>query len=114
MQDLREREKRFLDAWKRGVHMAGKTCFKLKVPAIDDATHKSQLEPDWSYIEETLTARSHGEAAFLAAMCSFYNAEWGQILLVRAGYPNLCDLAAKLDEPHAAVIAELFLNYPGW
>lgn len=114
MYDYRERERRFLDAWKRGVLLAGEDCFRVKSPTVESATHKRQLEPDWDYIEETITARSRGEAAFLAAMCSFYNAEWGQSLLVRAGYPNLCDLAAKLDEPHAGIVAELFLNYPGW
>ena len=114
MYDYREREQRFLAAWKRGVQLAGPGYFKLKAPTVEAATHKGQLEPDWDLIEETLTARSRGEAAFLAAMCSFYNAEWGQSLLVRAGFPNLCDLASKLDEPHAGIIAELFLNYPGW
>lgn len=114
MYDFSQREKRFLDTWKRGVQLVGQGSFKLKAPTVESATHKSQLEPDWDLIESTLTARSRGEAAFLAAMCSFYNAEWGQSLLVRAGYPNLCDLAAKLDEPHTGIIAELFVNYPGW
>ena len=102
MYDYRERERLFLAAWKRGVQLAGPGYFKLKAPTGEAATHKGQLEPDWDLIEETLTARSRGEAAFLAAMCSFYNAEWGQ------------SLASKLDEPHTGIIAELFLNYPGW
>lgn len=114
MYDFRERERRFLEAWKRGVLLAGPGCFKVKAPTVEAATHKQQLEPDWDFIEASLTVRSRGEAAFLAAMCSFYNAEWGQTLLVRACYPNLCDLAAKLDAPYAQIIAELFLNYPGW
>lgn len=114
MYDYRERERLFLAAWKRGVQLAGPDYFKLRAPTVEAATHKGQLEPDWDLIEETLMVRSRGEAAFLAAMCSFYNAEWGQSLLVRAGFPNLCDLASKLDEPHTGIIAELFLNYPGW
>ena len=114
MHDYRERERRFLDAWKQGVQMAGPRCFKVTAPSVEDATHKRQLEPEWDYIDETITARSRGEAAFLAAMCSFYNAEWGQSLLVRAGYPNLCDVASKLDEPRARIIAALFVHYPGW
>ena len=112
--DFREREQRFLEAWKQGVRIAGPECFRVTAPTVGDASHKRQLEPDWDHIEATLLARSRGEAAFLAAMCSFYNAEWGQSLLERAGYPNLCDLAGKLDEPRAGIIAELFLYYPGW
>ena len=114
MTDYRERERRFLEVWKQGVALAGQDCFKVSAPSVEDATDKRQLEPDWDFIEETLMVRSRGEAAFLAAMCSFYNPEWGQSLLVRAGYPNLCDLAAKLDAPRAKVIAALFVSYPGW
>jgi hypothetical protein len=109
-----QREARFLDAWKRGVQMAGENYFRLKAPTVEAAMHKHQLAPDCELIEASLGARSRGQAAFLAAMCSFYDAEWGQRLLVRAGYPNLCDLASKLDPPYAEIIAELFLNYPGW
>jgi hypothetical protein len=47
-------------------------------------------------------------------MCSFYNAQWGQKLLTEAGFPNICDIASKLDSEHAEVIAELFLTYSGW
>ena len=53
-------------------------------------------------------------AAFLAALCAFFNSHWGQVLLERAGCPNLCDLAGKLDAERSAVIAELFLTYQGW
>ena len=52
--------------------------------------------------------------AQLAALCSFFNSDWGQGLLVRAGYHNLCDLAGKLDPERAGIIAELFLSYDGW
>lgn len=109
-----EREVRFLAAWKRGVRLAGEHYFRREAPTVDAATHKHQLAPDGELIEASLGGRSRGQAAFLAAMCSFYDATWGQTLLVRAGYPNLCDLAAKLESPYADVIAELFLNYPGW
>lgn len=109
-----EREQRFLDAWKRGVRLAGENYFKLEAPTVETATHKNQLAPDCELVEASIGGRSRGQAAFLAAMCSFYDAEWGQSLLVRAGYPNLCDLASKLDPPHAGIVAELFLNYPGW
>ena len=112
--DWQEREERFLRAWKRGVRLAGERCFDITSASIEGAIDKDQLRPSWDYVEAYLTDRSKGEAAFLAALCSFFNSHWGQALLERAGYPNLCDLAEKLDAERAGVIAELFLSYQGW
>ncbi len=109
-----EREQRFLAAWKRGVTLAGEACFKVTAESVGAATSREQLRPDWDYIEAHLLDRSNGEAAFLATLCSFFNSEWGQVLLDRAGYPNLCDLASKLDPGSAEIIAELFVSYHGW
>ena len=108
------RQARFLAAWKRGVRLAGERCFDITAANVDRATDKDQLRPSWDYIEAHLLDRSRGEAAFLAALCSFFNRHWGQALLERAGYPNLCDLAATLDAERSAVVTELFLNYQGW
>jgi hypothetical protein len=65
-------------------------------------------------VEAHLLDRSRGEAAFLAALCAFFNSHWGQGLLERAGCPNLCDLAGTLDGERSAVVMELFINYQGW
>ena len=108
------RQARFLAAWKRGVRLASERCFDITAASVDRATDKDQLRPSWDYIEVHLLDRSRGEAAFLAALCSFFNSHWGQALLERAGYPNLCDLAATLDAERSAVVTELFLNYQGW
>ena len=112
--DYRQQQARFLDAWKRGVRLAGEGCFEVTASSVASATDKEQLRPRWDYVEAYLMDRSNGEAAFLAALCSFFNSHWGQALLERAGYPNLCDLAAKLDAERAGIIAELFLSYQGW
>ena len=109
-----QRQARFLAAWKRGVSLAGEHCFDVTAASVDRATDKDQLRPSCDYIEVHLLDRSRGEAAFLAALCSFFNSHWGQALLERAGYPNLCDLAGTLDAERSTVITELFLNYQGW
>lgn len=121
-EDSRAREIIFLNAWKRGVKLAGPHYFKNTLPTpgagpladVENATSKWQLCPDLQMIRRAIGGVSRGEGAFLAAMYSFYNAKDGQQLLKRAGYPNICDLAAKLDSRRAGIIAELFLNYPGW
>ncbi len=109
-----QRQAQFLAAWKRGVRLAGERCFDITAVTVDRATDKDQLRPSWDHVEAHLLDRSRGEAAFLAALCAFFNSDWGQGLLERAGCPNLCDLAAMLDTERSAVIAELFLTYQGW
>jgi len=112
--DWRAREAAFLTAWKRGVRLVGESCFDITAVSVEAATDKDQLRPSWDHVEAHLLDRSRGEAAFLAALCSFFNSHWGQALLERAGYPNLCDLAGTLDAERSRVIAELFLSYQGW
>ena len=104
---------RFLAAWKQGVWLAGEEFFYVKVP-VESATDKKQLMPNSQYINEKIGMLSDGQAAFLAAMCSFYSSHWGQKLLEKCHYPNICDLAAKLEDEPREIIAELFFNYDGW
>ena len=112
--DPDQRAERFLVAWKRGVALAGESYFLVEIPSVVEATHRNQLRPNYALVEDAVGRISAGQGAFLAAMYSFFNADDGQRLLARAGYPNICDLAAKLEGAHAEVIAELFLNYHGW
>ena len=112
--DWRAREEAFLDAWKRGVRLAGERCFDITSASVEGATDKDELRPSWDYVEAHLLDRSRGEAAFLASLCAFFNSHWGQALLERAGCPNLCDLAERLDSERTGIIAELFLSYQGW
>jgi len=112
--DSDQRAERFLAAWKRGVAFAGESYFLVETPSVAEASHRNQLRPNYALVEDAVGRVSSGQGAFLAAMYSFFNAEDGQRLLARAGYPNLCDLAAKLEGEHAEIVAELFLNYHGW
>lgn len=112
--DARTRPARFLAAWKRGVLLAGPRYFNATAESVQAATHKNQLRPDFALIDSAIGGISRGEGAFLAAMYSFFNSEDGQVLLKAAGFPNICDLAAKLDKDQAEVIAELFVSYHGW
>jgi hypothetical protein len=114
LNDYRVRAQRFLEAWKRGVTLIGTRFFEIKTSSVGSATDKNQLRPNWDQVEESIGVLSRGEAAFLGAMCSFYNAEWGQRLLQDAGFPNICDIASKLDREHAEIVAELLLTYSGW
>jgi len=108
------KQARFLAAWQEGVRLAGKRYFRITAPSVEQATDIDQLRPNDEEIEDAIGVISSGEAVFLAAMVSFFNAELGQGLLQKCGYPNISDLASKLDEPRARVIAELFVNYHGW
>jgi len=114
LNDYRIRERRFLEAWKQGVLIAGESYFNITAPGVAEATDKNQLRPDWNHIDAHIGYLSRGEAAFLAAMYSFFNSVDGQRLLEGVDFPNICDLAAKLDPDRAEVIAELLMTYPGW
>jgi hypothetical protein len=108
------RRENFLVGWKCGIQLAGETYFKITAESVDAAHDKWQLQPDYEMIQDAIGRISAGQGAFLAAMYSFYNPDDGQKLLTAAGYPNLADLASKLDPEQSEVIAALFLNYGGW
>jgi hypothetical protein len=112
--DAIARPPRFLAAWKRGVKLAGAQYFHVRAISVEAATDKNELKPNRQAIQDAIDEISRGQGAFLAAMYSFYNCNDGQELLIQAGYPNICDLAAKLDKDHAEIISELFLSYAGW
>lgn len=114
MIDAGARPARFLAAWKRGVLIAGAHYFHVKADSVEAATDKWQLKPNQEAIENALGVVSDGQGAFLAAMYSFFNPDKGQELLADVGRPNICDLAGRLDNERAEVIAELFLSYAGW
>ena len=112
--EQQQRQARFLDAWKRGVRLAGERCFDITAPSVDRATDKDELRPNRDHVDAHLLARSRGEAAFLAVLCGFFNSDWGQALLEQAGFANLFELAGTLDAERSAIMSELFLTYQGW
>ena len=106
---------RFLEAWKRGVRLAGPQFFGMGGPRadLDHAESKWDLRPKMDLIDRAIGVMSSGEKVFLAALTSFYNAEDGGELLKRVHVQGLADFGG-LDLERRAVIAELILNYTGW
>ncbi|HGH3966331.1 TPA: hypothetical protein ACJIQ0_002306 [Pseudomonas aeruginosa] len=104
----------FLQAWKRGVHIAGTEWFGDGTRAgLQQATSKWQLRPNVQRLNEALGVLSSGQRLFLSAMVSFYNASEGGAMLKRCQFEGLADLGG-LDLERRKVIAELVLHYDGW
>jgi len=105
----------FFDAWQRGVKIAGHQWFGDGTTATAaNAASKYDLAPRYDDIDAALGWLSSGEAVFLAAMYSFYNADAGGKMLKRRRVNGLADVAASLDEPRRQVIADLLVSYAGW
>lgn len=108
-------EDAFFDAWRGGVRLAGPRYFgKGTAEAVNYATRKWDLEPDYELVTSALGVLSSGEAIFLAAMYSFYNSDDGGKMLAQLGVTAPGDIAAALDEPRRRVIAALLIAYAGW
>jgi len=110
-------EQAFLEAWKRGVAIAGEQWFGDGTRHSGFARSKWDLSPRMDKINDDIGVLSSGEAVFLAAMVSFYNSYSGGELLQRAvgvKHIGLADIAASLDEPRRRVIAGLLVSYNGW
>lgn len=102
----------FLEAWKRGVEIAGWQFFGTGQPVA--ATSKYDLAPSYDMIERAMSYLSSGEAVFLAAMYSFYNSDAGGKWLTQLGVNGLGAVSASLDEKRCKVIADLLFSYAGW
>lgn len=104
----------FLDAWLRGVEIAGWRWFGNGKPPETEPRSKSDAVPRYDDIISALGWLSSGEATFLVAMYSFFNAyaaiEMWDTIAVRP----LAHVAASLDEPRRRVIADLLIAYEGW
>jgi hypothetical protein len=110
----------FLCAWIKGVTVIGEGWFTHNptfcqpAPNLDHINNKWQVIPNYELINQKIGVLSGGEAALLAAMCSFYNAEWGGKLMNDIGIYGMADVSAKLDLNSRRIIADLMLNYTGW
>ena len=104
----------FFDAWLRGVEIAGTNWFKRDDWGASDVPSKWDYAPDHELIKDSLGVLSTGEAAFLAAMYSFYNSDAGSRMLDGLGLGSPGAVAAALDESRRRVIADLMLSYAGW
>jgi len=104
----------FFDAWARGVEIAGPRWFKRDDWGASDVPSKWDYAPDFEAIEDSLGVLSSGEAAFLAAMVSFYSPQGGRELMTKLNLGSPGSVAAVLDEKRRRVIADLTVSYAGW
>lgn len=104
----------FLEAWKRGVQIAGVEWFgDGTLEGLQNAKTKWELRPNVLRLNDALGVLSSGQRMFLSAMVSFYNASEGGAMLKRCQFEGLADLGG-LDLERRKVIAELTLHYDGW
>lgn len=106
-------ESAFADAWVRGIKIVGLRFFRT-ARSPEDGSPVWRYCPDFDRINAEIDVLSTGEAVFLAAMCSFYNADAGAAMLRTLGADSPGGVAAALDEPRRRVIAELTVSYAGW
>ena len=110
-------ELRFLDAWIRGVKLAGPALFgDGGDPEL--ARTKWDLRPNLEMVDNAIGNMSGGEAVFLAAMYCFFSDTDGAPMLQRAyGVRRpvaIGTIAARIDDERRGIIADLFMSYRGW
>ena len=106
---------KFFDAWLRGVQLAGFNWFgEGGEEPPSRCVDKWDLRPRYDDIEPALGWLSSGEAAFLAALYSFYNPDVGAEMLAKLGAGSVGQLAATLDPARRQIIADLLISYAGW
>ena len=108
-------ETAFFAAWHKAVRLAGPLYFgDGTAENVETAKSKYDLPPDYDEVTGALGVLSSGEAVFLAALYSFFNADAGGKMLASLGANGLGDIAAHLDEARCRVIADLLVSYAGW
>jgi len=105
MAESKNKNERFLAAWKDAVRLIGPAYFKGTVPT---ATSKEDLAPDYPIFVSRLGTASSGERLFMLAVYQFYNDTEFK------SRPSLTDLAWTLDEDRLDVLVRLMRNYSGW
>ena len=106
---------RFLTTWKQAIELIGPDYFHCKgVDCYQDATDRDQLRPNNDAIEHFISVCSIGEGVFIAAVCSFFNSDWGLEIGKGFGYVAIGDIAKRLDLDQLEVLTALILNHTGW
>ena len=111
---MNDKQKNFLDCWKKGVHLAGDQFFDIKSGNVDSANDKEQLVPSFNFIKDIFGSLSHGEKIMVGLLYSFYDPEEGQVLLTEANAANFVDAISFLDDQRKEVILGLLANHSGW
>lgn len=113
LEESKEKNDRFLAAWKRGIEFLGTELFGPRTPKT--ARNKDQLRPLREPVEAVFAKESGGEEQFLAAMVSFYDPAWGAELADRIECDkSVCGLTYNLDHERIEILCELLRNYQGW
>ena len=76
MEQTLKKQRRFLNAWKRGVLFLGPQLFGPGT--VEVAQEKQELQPLPQAVEAVFSGESGGEEQLLAAMVSFYDPAWGE------------------------------------
>ena len=104
----------FLRAWKRAVALVGSThTFGSAYAALHQVSNHRELTPRVDVIRKSLPNRSNADAAFLAALVSFYNKHEGQKLINKNDL-SLGDMALTLSTQQRNILADLIIHYRGW
>jgi hypothetical protein len=113
----REREARFLTAWKRAVRIAGANYFDvINTHFYEFATKKDQLRPSYPKIKTALATESIQQGLFLCALYTFYNEDEGR-RLTEQFYPSCGSretLMRQLDPERREVLQNLVASYTDW
>lgn len=104
----------FVLAWKKGIQKVGTECFNIKASSLDSAKKKWQLEPNFEFIQNSIGGYSHGKQVLLGLMYSYFDAEYGQLLLEKAQTPNFVQARSVLDNEALEIISQLWLYHTGW
>jgi hypothetical protein len=104
----------FLDAWKRGILASGVPGLFYCSDILEKTTSLERHAPKVSQIKNRICDFPKRQAAFIAAVVSFYNPEEGAKLAKKAGCNGLGDIAMNLSPQQRSIISDLLLNYTGW
>ncbi len=109
-------EAAFLDAWLRGVELAGPRFFGGEMTGFEPPVGKWDFAPRYDDIVDNLGVMSRGETVFLVSMYSFFNSTVaGQLLAdMKIGATSPGGLSALMDEKRRRVLADLLVSYTGW
>lgn len=109
----------FLDAWKKGVHLAGERLFtnhrNFPAPSnIDAATDMWQLIPNKEAVNDYLGVASTCEALFVAVLYSFYNGQEGEKMIQELGFHGIGNIANRLEYGQLGIVTDLMKYHTGW
>lgn len=75
----------FLTAWKKAVQIIGPSYFSGNAIKTESAIHWHNLTPKLDVMRKAIPNKSRQDAAFMAAVASFFNPEEGQKFFTKSG-----------------------------